>query len=234
MLRDKTTNNNATSSIETDWALRKVDVAVESHCKFSREEPGLWLCGPNTNAYVSIYSTRGKATTVGRTCRLAARYTTSTMLLPALKRSVVAPVNVSGRRGIVNTVNVSSHWPPVTSGRVEANQRVWQSFLHGSPEAKKDGELETQQHSRLVARGKYVHLIEGASSTVHVLAHLRSTFAVNGSAQREARKHRAIQTRSVRTRMTARNARMFCTNMLTSTGRNTILDLPKMRDSRSS
>ncbi|TFL03646.1 NIPSNAP-domain-containing protein [Pterulicium gracile] len=32
-----------------------------------------------------------------------------------------------------------------------------QSLLHGSPEAKKDGDLEVQQHSRLVGRGKYVH-----------------------------------------------------------------------------
>jgi len=35
-----------------------------------------------------------------------------------------------------------------------------QSLLHGSPEAKQAGELETQQHSRLVARGKYLHGFE--------------------------------------------------------------------------
>ncbi|KII93671.1 hypothetical protein PLICRDRAFT_152597 [Plicaturopsis crispa FD-325 SS-3] len=34
------------------------------------------------------------------------------------------------------------------------------SLLHGSPEAKQAGDLELQQHSRLVARGKYVHGIE--------------------------------------------------------------------------
>ncbi|KAF8641007.1 hypothetical protein AX17_000652 [Amanita inopinata Kibby_2008] len=34
------------------------------------------------------------------------------------------------------------------------------SFLHGSPEAKKAGELEVLQHSRLVGRGKYVHGFE--------------------------------------------------------------------------
>jgi hypothetical protein len=28
--------------------------------------------------------------------------------------------------------------------------------LHGSPTAKEEGELETQQHSRLVGRGKYI------------------------------------------------------------------------------
>jgi hypothetical protein len=32
-----------------------------------------------------------------------------------------------------------------------------QSLLHGSPEAKQAGDLEVQQHSRLVGRGKYVH-----------------------------------------------------------------------------
>jgi len=35
-----------------------------------------------------------------------------------------------------------------------------QSILHGSPEAKKAGEAEIQQHSAIVARGKYVHGFE--------------------------------------------------------------------------
>ncbi|KAJ3517863.1 hypothetical protein NLJ89_g235 [Agrocybe chaxingu] len=35
-----------------------------------------------------------------------------------------------------------------------------QSLLHGSPEAKEAGEQDTQQHSRLVGRGKYIHDIE--------------------------------------------------------------------------
>ncbi|ESK92672.1 nipsnap family protein [Moniliophthora roreri MCA 2997] len=35
-----------------------------------------------------------------------------------------------------------------------------QSLLHGSPEAKKAGESEILQHSRLVGRGKYVHGFE--------------------------------------------------------------------------
>ncbi|KXN88829.1 hypothetical protein AN958_06698 [Leucoagaricus sp. SymC.cos] len=35
-----------------------------------------------------------------------------------------------------------------------------QSLLHGSPEAKKTGEIETQQHSRLIGRGKYIHAFE--------------------------------------------------------------------------
>ncbi|KAI0275143.1 NIPSNAP-domain-containing protein [Gloeopeniophorella convolvens] len=35
-----------------------------------------------------------------------------------------------------------------------------QSILHGSPEAKEAGDLEVQQHSRLIARGKYLHGIE--------------------------------------------------------------------------
>ncbi|KAG6919019.1 hypothetical protein DXG01_009729 [Tephrocybe rancida] len=34
------------------------------------------------------------------------------------------------------------------------------SLLHGSPEAKKDGELDIVQHSRIVGRGKYVHGFE--------------------------------------------------------------------------
>jgi len=35
-----------------------------------------------------------------------------------------------------------------------------QSLLHGSPDARRASELELQQHSRLVARGKYVHGFE--------------------------------------------------------------------------
>ncbi|KAF8204033.1 NIPSNAP-domain-containing protein [Pholiota molesta] len=35
-----------------------------------------------------------------------------------------------------------------------------QSLLHGSPEAKKAGDLEVQQHSRIVGRGKYIHGFE--------------------------------------------------------------------------
>ena len=38
-----------------------------------------------------------------------------------------------------------------------------QSILHGSKEAKEAGDNETQQHSRLVARGKYLHGIESTS-----------------------------------------------------------------------
>jgi hypothetical protein len=34
------------------------------------------------------------------------------------------------------------------------------SILHGSPQAKREGELEIQQHSRLVGRGKYIHSFE--------------------------------------------------------------------------
>ncbi|KDQ31168.1 hypothetical protein PLEOSDRAFT_1036095 [Pleurotus ostreatus PC15] len=36
----------------------------------------------------------------------------------------------------------------------------FQSLLHGSPEAKRAGELEILQHSRLVGRGKYIHSFE--------------------------------------------------------------------------
>ncbi|KAH8099830.1 NIPSNAP-domain-containing protein [Cristinia sonorae] len=35
-----------------------------------------------------------------------------------------------------------------------------QSILHGSPEAKAEGDVQIQQHSKLVARGKYVHGFE--------------------------------------------------------------------------
>ena len=40
---------------------------------------------------------------------------------------------------------------------------VLQTILHGSPEAKKAGELDMQQHSKLIARGKYIHAFESES-----------------------------------------------------------------------
>jgi hypothetical protein len=38
-----------------------------------------------------------------------------------------------------------------------------QAIMHGSKDAKETGDLEIQQHSRLVARGKYLHGIESES-----------------------------------------------------------------------
>ena len=51
---------------------------------------------------------------------------------------------------------------PIAQGSWEV-MRDAQSLLHGSPEAKEEGDVSIQQHSRLVARGKYVHGFEGAS-----------------------------------------------------------------------
>ena len=42
-----------------------------------------------------------------------------------------------------------------------------QSLLHGSQEAREAGDLEMQQHSKLVGRGKYIHDFESLSS-VHL------------------------------------------------------------------
>jgi len=47
--------------------------------------------------------------------------------------------------------------------RVPASSRpmsALHSLLHGSPEAKEAGEVELQQHSRIVGRGKYLHVFE--------------------------------------------------------------------------
>ncbi|KAF9055830.1 hypothetical protein BJ165DRAFT_449208 [Panaeolus papilionaceus] len=51
----------------------------------------------------------------------------------------------------------------VTSGVLSSSTKRGisvQSLLHGSPEAKKAGDIDTQQHSRLVGRGKYIHDFE--------------------------------------------------------------------------
>ncbi|KAJ2921022.1 hypothetical protein H1R20_g16073, partial [Candolleomyces eurysporus] len=44
-----------------------------------------------------------------------------------------------------------------------------QSLLHGSEEAKKEGELESLQHSKLVGRGKYVHGFETHRVKPHLI-----------------------------------------------------------------
>lgn len=54
-------------------------------------------------------------------------------------RSLGTSVTPVGARGIQNTIK---------------------SILHGSEEAKREGELEIQQHSKLVGRGKYIHAFE--------------------------------------------------------------------------
>lgn len=46
-------------------------------------------------------------------------------------------------------------------------QDMRQTLLHGSPDARRAGEIEIQQHSRLVARGKYVHGFEGRVLCMH-------------------------------------------------------------------
>ncbi|KAF8324050.1 NIPSNAP-domain-containing protein [Clavulina sp. PMI_390] len=56
---------------------------------------------------------------------------------PSLSRAVTAVP--AGARGIQGTIK---------------------SILHGSEEAKREGELEIQQHSKLVGRGKYIHAFE--------------------------------------------------------------------------
>lgn len=68
-------------------------------------------------------------------------------------------------RSISGTINVHrlphSQSRPRDADAALGVRRYMQSILHGSPEAKAAGEVETQQHTRLVARGKYVHAFEG-------------------------------------------------------------------------
>lgn len=53
--------------------------------------------------------------------------------------------------------NLTKSLPYATGGRRYVSVK---SILHGSPEAKEAGDVEIQQHSRLIARGKYVHGFE--------------------------------------------------------------------------
>lgn len=40
---------------------------------------------------------------------------------------------------------------------------ITKNIVYGSPEAKEAGEVEVQQHSRIVARQKYLHVFECSS-----------------------------------------------------------------------
>ena len=67
----------------------------------------------------------------------------------------------SARRAI--SVQVLPASPRARSRALTVSAIRVQSILHGSKEAKEAGDHEIQQHSRLVARGKYLHGIESAS-----------------------------------------------------------------------
>lgn len=66
---------------------------------------------------------------------------------------------------VPRAISVQVPTSPRARSRALTVSAVRQSILHGSKEAKEDGDHEIQQHSRLVARGKYIHGIE---STSHV------------------------------------------------------------------
>lgn len=86
------------------------------------------------------------------------------MLRHAAKSPNFASVLKGYRRGI--SVQVVDILP-----RDQCPEHFCQSLLHGSPEAKKAGDIEILQHSRLVARGKYVHGFEGQKHQLSVAAH---------------------------------------------------------------
>ncbi|KIO18873.1 hypothetical protein M407DRAFT_154534 [Tulasnella calospora MUT 4182] len=50
-----------------------------------------------------------------------------------------------------------SRLPPVATIQ---SRGILQAILHGSEQAKQEGEIETLQHSKLVGRGKYIHSFE--------------------------------------------------------------------------
>ena len=66
----------------------------------------------------------------------------------------------SARRAISVQVPTS---PRARSRALTVSAVRTQSILHGSKDAKEAGDHEIQQHSRLVARGKYLHGIESTS-----------------------------------------------------------------------
>ena len=81
-------------------------------------------------------------------------------MLARLASNVPHRVVPNARRAISVQVPTS---PRARSRALTLSAVRAQSLLHGSKEAKEAGDLELQHHSRLVARGKYLHGIESAS-----------------------------------------------------------------------
>lgn len=77
-------------------------------------------------------------------------------LIPALATRCVPAT----RRSISVQVKSSDSGGPMTLTDNFDMIIQFQSLLHGSPQAKQEGDVQIQQHSRLVARGKYVHGFE--------------------------------------------------------------------------
>lgn len=81
-------------------------------------------------------------------------------MLAHLASNVPQRAVVSARRAISLQVPAS---PRARSRALTVSAVRAQHILHGSKEAKEAGDLEVQQHSRTIARGKYLHGIESAS-----------------------------------------------------------------------
>ncbi|KAF8512846.1 NIPSNAP-domain-containing protein [Hysterangium stoloniferum] len=73
--------------------------------------------------------------------------------IPALSKGVA---RASTRQ--TRNISVKVFW--VAQMYSSRTNKTLQSLLHGSPEAKKIGDAEILQHSRKVARGKYIHSFE--------------------------------------------------------------------------
>lgn len=80
-------------------------------------------------------------------------------MIPHLVSNLPRRAVPSARRAISVQVPAS----PRARSRALTVSAPAQSILHGSKEAKEAGDHEIQQHSRLVARGKYLHGIESTS-----------------------------------------------------------------------
>lgn len=86
------------------------------------------------------------------------RNTGSTMFHLAAKNALKPDVAFRGAQRSISVQVAHMH------SQGYHTQDMRQTLLHGSPDARKAGEIEIQQHSRLVARGKYVHGFEGRDS----------------------------------------------------------------------
>ena len=81
-------------------------------------------------------------------------------MIPHLFSNLPRHAVPSARRAISVQVPAS---PRARSRALTVSAIRAQSILHGSKEAKEAGDHEIQQHSRIVARGKYLHGIESTS-----------------------------------------------------------------------
>jgi hypothetical protein len=121
---------------------------------------------------------------------LPSQFSTLIYMLAHLVSNLPRRAVPSARRAI--SVQVLPASPRARSRALTVSAIRAQSILHGSKEAKEAGDHEIQQHSRLVARGKYLHGIESASQAYEKRLNMDSLNCAVPSSSSQARQCQGI------------------------------------------